>query len=463
MSQLLGAEEAQSLCACLEQPAPTSIRLNRHKYIPAKIVPSDLEQVPWCSWGYYIPERPTFTGDAAFHGGVYYVQEASSMLLYQIGQLLDSSAPLVALDLCAAPGGKSTLLLDLLPEGSLLVANEVVPQRAHILVENLQKWGNPMHITTSTLPERLGKIRGAFDLILVDAPCSGEGMFRKDLGARNQWQPSSPKVCAERQRTILADIWPALEDGGLLVYSTCTMNRQENEDIVAYLVDELEAEPIDLGEIGHGVWRSTLSDYPCYRMLPHRAKGEGLFMAILRKGGECAIRGDRSKSKKGKDKQGRTSKDVPQEAKGWVDGTKTKLLWEADQGRIVAYPEALAPMLELLRGVKVSPMSYGIPVAEVKGKSVLPLAPLALSTLLADDAFERVELLDDQLIPYLSREAITLPSSLSTGIKLICYGGIPLGFAKHLGSRTNNLYPTHWRIRHREQVERLQAEQEEYW
>lgn len=462
MTQLLSEEEAQSLCTSLDGASPTSIRINQHKAVCLKMDITALEQVPWCPWGYYMPDRPTFTGDAAFHGGGYYVQEASSMLIYQVAQLLNPEDKLVALDLCAAPGGKSTLLLDLLPEGSLLVANEVVPQRAHILVENLQKWGNPMHIATSTHPERLGKLKGAFDLMLVDAPCSGEGMFRKDLGARTQWQPSSPMQCAERQRGILADIWPALADGGLLIYSTCTMNRDENEDMVAYLVDELEAIPLDLGEIGFGVWRSPLSAHPCYRMLPHRTKGEGLFMAAFRKSGERSTRADRGKGKKGKEKQERMSKDIPREVKDWVDGGKTQLIWEVNQERIVAYPESLTSMLEILRGAKIAPLSYGIPVAEIKGKSALPLAPLALSNLLAYDAFDRVELQDDQLIPYLSREYLTLPASLPAGIKLICHRGIPLGFAKHLGNRTNNLYPTHWRIRHREQVERLQAEQEIY-
>lgn len=460
--ELLGEAEAMRLLESLEGYAPTSIRINPHKFT-SEHLPLESKPVPWCPWGYYLTKRPTFTGDPLFHSGYYYVQEASSMLLYQIQSLLDRDLPLTVLDLCAAPGGKSTLLLDLLPEGSTLLCNEVVPQRAHVLVENIQKWGNPRSIVCSTSPERLGALKATFDLILVDAPCSGEGMFRKDPETRLEWQASSPRVCADRQQTILDDIWPALRPGGLLLYSTCTINREENEDLLDYLVNHLEATPIELGEIGSGVWRSPLSDHPCYRMLPHRVQGEGLFLAVVRKGQaeDTATPSPLNKAKRQSKSKGKptASTSIPTEVMSWVDlNSATHLNWSLDQEIITAYPQSLSPLLERLSRSKIKPLSYGLTVAELRGKSILPLAPLALSPLLCRDAFDWVELEQEQILPYLAREAITLPADLSAGIKLVGYRGIPLGFVKHLGNRSNNLYPMHWRIRHREQVERLQAE-----
>ena len=302
IKKLLREDEAQQLLHALDEEAPTSIRISQAKSEYFNLLKKgDLSSsfVPWCPWGYYLDKRPTFTGDALFHAGTYYVQEASSMLIYQVKPLLGED-PIVALDLCAAPGGKSTLLLDMLPQGSVLVSNEIVRHRANILEENLLKWGNPNSIITSTTPKSLGKATGLFDMMLVDAPCSGEGMFRKDMQAREEWQPNSPKLCADRQRLILSDVWDSLKEGGLLVYSTCTINQEENEDIVQYIVEILGAEAINLGDISGGVWKSPFLQYPCYRMLPHKAQGEGLFMAVLRK--TSATEPSRIKTNKGKKK-----------------------------------------------------------------------------------------------------------------------------------------------------------------
>lgn len=461
ITQDLGQEEAERLLESLETAPPTSIRLNQKKATDAALLPlQGAQAIAWCPWGYYLPSRPVFTGDPLFHAGHYYVQEASSMLLYQVKQLLDESAPITALDLCAAPGGKSSLLLDMLPEGSTLLSNEVVPQRAHILTENLQKWGNPNSIITSVYPDRLGRLRNQFDLILVDAPCSGEGMFRKDPAARSEWSASSPQVCAERQRSIIDDIWHTLRDGGLFVYSTCTINRAENEDIVAYILDQYEASAVDLGEIGGGVWRSPLSSAPCYRMLPHRVEGEGLFMAVFRKGDlQELYRTNEAKKSKTRLKPKGTPSDIPQEVKGWLSQSDTDWCWERVDEQVVAYPKSQENLLYALRNAKITPLSYGVPVAEIKGKSVIPLAPLALSSQLSREAFDEVEVDLPTAIAYLSKETFTLSSDISHGIKLICYQSVPIGFAKHLGNRTNNLYPTHWRIRHREQIERKLSEQ----
>lgn len=453
MQALIGESETIELLQALEREAPTSIRLSKHK--PLADMAKGLRPVPWCEQGYYLETRPVFTGQAALHGGCYYVQEASSMLLWQAKAVL-GDRPYTALDLCAAPGGKSTLLLDLLPEGSVLVSNEVVRHRANILAENLQKWGNPRSIVTNAMPETLGRLRGAFDLILVDAPCSGEGMFRKDLSARSEWSDASPIACAERQRSILADVWQALAPEGLIVYSTCTMNREENEDIVAYIIEELGAEPISLGEIGSGVWSSAFSPYPCYRMMPHRAEGEGLFLAVMRKVSDDesgAYKG--KKSKKAKKGKAGAKTAVPSEAYSWLIDADS-YTWEEQGELLMAYPKEIVELLSDLQAERVPIVTAGIAVATMKGKSLIPETALALSTAFDRSAFGGgVALEREQVIPYLSREAIQLPEGLSAGFYYVHHEGIPLGFIKHLGNRTNNLYPQEWRIRHGEKLKSL--------
>lgn len=447
MIDLLGAEEADELVRALDMESPTSIRFNQSKSLSLDLRSTKLEPVQWCPWGYYLPERPLFTGDPLFHAGYYYVQEASSMLLYQVKKLLPNK-PLVALDLCAAPGGKSTLLLDILPKDSVLVSNEVVGHRANILVENMQKWGNPRSIVTSAYPESWSKCRETFDFILVDAPCSGEGMFRKDPQARREWTPSSPRQCADRQRDILNSVWQALTPGGYMVYSTCTINKEENEDIVAYIHDTFGATPIDLN-LEEGVC-SRLSPYPCYRMMPHRMRGEGLFMAVFRKevdDAECI-------STKRADKKSNIPKSVvPKEVKAWVSAECKDWHWQIYSDDIVyTYPEDISPLLEKLTKQKIHLLSFGVPVAILRGKSSLPHAGLAYSIVFNRDSFNVSDVAYADAISLLSRETIVLDTSLPQGIRLITYRGFPLGFVKHLGNRTNNLYPQHWRIKQPERI-----------
>ena len=252
-------EEAPALLRALDEEPSVSIRLNARKTEGIDLPLALGDAVPWAGpLGYYLDQRPSFTADPLWHAGFYYVQEASSMLLSLVKPLLGEE-PLTALDLCAAPGGKSTLLLDLLPEGSVLVSNELIRSRAQILAENIQKWGSTQSIVTSTEPRVLGKLRTTFDFILVDAPCSGEGMLRKDEEARRQWSPGLVVQCARQQREILEDIWPALRPGGILVYSTCTFNRDEDEAMVGYLVEEFGAEPLALPDCPNEIIPSTLS------------------------------------------------------------------------------------------------------------------------------------------------------------------------------------------------------------
>ena len=440
--------EAEALLASLDEEASVSVRLNRRK---TETPPASLpigEAVPWAKpVGFYLDGRPAFAADPLWHAGVYYVQEASSMLLRLVAPLLGEE-PLRALDLCAAPGGKSTLLVDLLPEGSTLVSNELIRSRAQILSENIQKWGGVHSVVTSTEPQRLGRLREQFDFILVDAPCSGEGMFRKEEEARRQWTPGLVESYARQQREILDDIWPALAPGGLMVYSTCTFNRQEDEDMLAYLVEELGAEPVALPELPEPITPSPLSSYPCYRMMPHRLRGEGLFMAVVRKP-DVELGSARTKSARSKIKP---NPKLPQEVLRWLreDLRRDVTLQSLPDGTLTAIPSALYPIVEALQGAKIPILTSGIPLAEVKGRDFLPLPALALSVGLDEEAFPRAELTQEEAIRYLAREAVTLSADTPRGLVLVTYEGYPLGFAKHLGNRTNNLYPQAWRIRHPE-------------
>ena len=442
-------EEAPALLRALDEEPSVSIRLNARKTQEIELSLPLGDAVPWAKpLGYYLDQRPSFTADPLWHAGCYYVQEASSMLLNLVKHLLGEE-PLTALDLCAAPGGKSTLLLDLLPEGSVLVSNELIRSRAQILAENIQKWGSTQSIVTSTEPRALGKLRTTFDFILVDAPCSGEGMLRKDEEARRQWSPALVAQCARQQREILEDIWPALRPGGILVYSTCTFNRDEDEAMVGYLVEEFGAEPLALPDCPNEIIPSTLSPYPCYRMMPHRVRGEGLFLCVLRKSeDEAPAKGKPSKGK------GRGSAKVPAEVLAWLseDLGQDLILQQVGDDQLVAYLPSVLSLVEQLQAQKIPILTSGIPLAEVKGKNYLPHPALALSLALAKEAFPRVEVSQETAIRYLAREAIILPEPTPRGLVLICYQGQALGFVKHLGNRSNNLYPQAWRIRHPELV-----------
>lgn len=275
----------------MNEACPVSIRLN-----PLKQEQTDCkiqgEPIPWCKDGIYLSERPSFTMDPLFHAGAYYVQEASSMFISYlcnwIKQQGEWDMPINALDLCAAPGGKSTLLYSELPDHSLLIANEIMPKRAQILKENMHKW--TMGVTkdinvyvTNNKSEDFKKAgKDLFDFILCDAPCSGEGMFRKDSKAIEDWSLSNVNMCQERQRDIVTTIWPTLKDGGYMIYSTCTYNYKEDEDNVKWISEELGADIIDLDVPKE--W--GISESPFFHFYPHMTKGEGFFCALLRKHGD---------------------------------------------------------------------------------------------------------------------------------------------------------------------------------
>ena len=299
--RLMGAERFERYLRSFDESAPVSIRLNPLKSMGLEVVGG--EAVPWCRGGYYLSQRPAFTMDPLLHAGCYYVQEAASMFLDEILRQQGPSVngPLVNgqfLDLCAAPGGKSTLLRTALPAGCVLYSNEPVRQRASILAENVSKWGWPNHIVTNNYPRDYRKAGLRFDIILCDVPCSGEGMFRKDPATIGEWSPQQVEKCWPLQREIVADAWACLDAGGLFIYSTCTFNTKENEENVRYFLDQYGAELVPVAV--RPEWNITGSllqgfDQPVYRFIPGTTCSEGLFMAVLRKSGQrSAARGQRN-------------------------------------------------------------------------------------------------------------------------------------------------------------------------
>ncbi|MBR5593961.1 MAG: rRNA cytosine-C5-methyltransferase [Bacteroidaceae bacterium] len=431
---LFGKERFARFIEALEGEPVVSLRYNVSKQMPD----NSNAMVPWAANGRYLSSRPVFTADPLFHAGCYYVQEASSMFIEQfVKQYVDT--PVRALDLCAAPGGKTTHLLSLLPEGSLLVSNEPVPQRAQVLAENVIKWGNPSSVVTRNEPADFGSFGNFFDLIVVDAPCSGEGMFRKDQGAVEQWSLSNVEQCVRRQRRILADIWPTLRPGGILIYSTCTFNSEENEECVEWIATELGATPLPVNIAEEwGVTGALAGELPVYRFLPGYTAGEGFFIAALRKEGDAPLSQPRQQ------RYQPVASKLKATFQGWVTSSAGyDFLQQGD--RVIAMPcEHTNAMLALQQKMKV--LHCALPLADVKNNKLIPLHQLAMSNALCKEAFAQVELEREQALAYLHREALAFEQA-PVGYLLLTYKGVPIGFAKNIGNRANNLYPAEWRIR----------------
>lgn len=423
-----------SFFSALNEDSPTSIRLNSKKQIQT----SDTDRVPWSETGYYLKERPSFTFDPLFHAGCYYVQEASSMFIEQIIKQYTGN-DLRILDLCAAPGGKSTLIADLLSENSLLVSNEVIRSRANILSENITKWGNPNVVVTNNDPSQMGKLKGFFDIILVDAPCSGEGMFRKDKGAIDEWAVDNVKLCKERQQRILADIWPALKTDGILIYSTCTYNLEENELNVKWIKEELGADilTVDIKDEWN-ITPSFVENVPAYRFFPHKTKGEGFFCAVLRKTAEE----EKSNTKLRTDKKPKA--ELATEYKNYIS-EKEDFNFYLKGNFWYTFPKCIYNDLLILKS-QLNIISEGICLGEFKGKDFIPHQSLAQSTNINKDAFNTYDTDWKTAIAYLRKEAIILEEQ-PKGYILLTYKDKPLGFVKNIGNRANNLYPQEWRIR----------------
>jgi 16S rRNA C967 or C1407 C5-methylase (RsmB/RsmF family)/NOL1/NOP2/fmu family ribosome biogenesis protein len=427
---LLGPE-ADALLNALSGELPISIRLN-----PSKPSTQSDEVVPWCAAGRYLRERPVFTLDPLFHAGGYYVQEASSMFLEQAFRRTGlSDQDILALDLCAAPGGKSTHLASLLSPGSLLVCNEPVPARRHVLAENIWKQGRANTLITGSQPHDLTGLGEFFDLILVDAPCSGEGMFRKDPFARQQWTERLVNACSRTQHTILERAWNTLLPGGWLIYSTCTWERSENEDQVNSLVERgAEFVPVPSDETWGLV--NTDAGHRCY---PHRVKGEGFFLSLLRKPGELCER-----------KPAPALESEFPALHAWLcDPTGTQL--GEHEEKVYALPTAWrAETAAIQAHMRIA--SPGIPIAEKKGMHWRPHAALALNERVNAAAFAVLDLERQQALSFLRGEtSFASGSNLSDGrgVQLVRYEDHALGWLHAAGDRWNNGWPKEWRIRMR--------------
>ena len=477
--EVIGDGEWDAFVDALEAEPSVSVRINSQQAINPSAFgtsPKTGEEyvgnaqqtvVKWCEWGRYLAERPKFTYDPLFHAGRYYVQEASSMFVWQaLKQYVAKDA--VMLDMCAAPGGKSTLIAQYLGREGFLVSNEYVPQRAHVLVENMTKWGARNVVVTNNAPRHFEKLKMKFDAILVDAPCSGEGMFRKDERAREEWSLANVEMCVERGREILESAWEVLKPGGVLIYSTCTFNRRENEEQVQWLIDEMGAEylPIEIGED----WMITETERG-YRFLPHKTRGEGLFLAAVRKectmhnaqctmhNAQCTIHNEK-KAKDRKEKKHKKENNSQLSTFNFqlfiANGSKTVgstfNLLEGDWDLVVcdslvyAVEKKHAEIVAECRKV-LNVMLFGVPMFEIKGKDLIPQTALAMSDVLKHGVYPEVDLTYDEAIAYLRKEAIVLDSDVSRGFVLVTYKGVPLGWVKNIGNRSNNLYPEYWRIR----------------
>ncbi len=429
MKQLLG-QESDAFFSALASLTPVSIRMNNR----ASYEFPESSAIPWCENGYYLKERPTFTSDPLFHAGCYYVQEASSLFLQEIVRQFFPNANRV-LDLCAAPGGKSTLLSQNLPDDCLLVSNEIVRTRAEILSENIQKWGNPNVLVSCNKPEHFGALDSFFDAIVVDAPCSGEGMFRKDPGAIQEWSVQNVQMCAKRQKNILSDVWSSLKPGGVLVYSTCTWNEDENENNVMWACQELGADLLqpDISNY-HGIVQTEAG---C-RFYPHKVAGEGFFIAVMRKSTDNVH--SYSSSRKSKKNVFTCTSNYNH----YLKQPEKFAVVENNESVIAYHVSHFADILHLKE--KLYFLIEGVQLFEKKGRDLIPTHQFALSKQIQKDAFEVYEVDYNEAIVYLKRENLH-PEGLKTGFILVSYQHQVLGWIKNIGNRSNNLYPKHWKIR----------------
>ncbi len=397
-------------------------------------VPEGARRVPWCGQGFYLQDRPSFTFDTDWHAGRYYVQDASSMFIAHVIRHLVSE-PVRYLDLCAAPGGKTTAAIQALPQGSLVVANEIVPPRARVLTDNVIRWGHPRCVVTSNAPAHLGTFNAFFDVIAADVPCSGEGMMRKDDEAVAQWTPALVEECAQRQREILTDVWPALRPGGLLIYSTCTYNRQENEQMADFIVSELGATSLEVPvDPSWNIHPAIGSDCYCYRFMPHRVDGEGLFMAVFRKEGEAPRQIPRIKEK--------MPKKTDEIGKNWL-ANPDEFVIDQQGDLFIAVPQDISREVTALRA-SLNVLHAGVELATVMGRKSVPHHALAMSMSRAVEAFPVCEVDYPTALRYLRGESVTVDAP--RGYVLVAHQGAVLGFANNLGNRANNLYPKPQRI-----------------
>lgn len=415
----------------------TSIRLNplkRSHQPPA----NSHQQIPWCPHGFYLLKRPFFTFDPTFHAGAYYVQEASSMFLWQALQqtIGNKTHGLKVLDLCAAPGGKSTLLASYFKNG-LVVSNDVIKSRANILVETITKWGYDNVIVTNNDPSHFKILDNYFDVIVIDAPCSGSGLFRKDTNAINEWSEASVELCNQRQQRITADVLPSLKQGGLLIYSTCSYSKKEDEDILDWLVEEQQVDSCKLTVDGTAIVETQSDKHQAfgYRFYPYLTKGEGFFIAAFIKKNGGLI---------GNYKEQQLLKPSKAEAQMVVDfmGAAEGFSSFKQNESIRLLPQQWWLDVQIL-AKHLYIKKAGIELGTIKGKDVIPHHELAVS-ILNLPTIPTIELSETQALQYLRRKEIIVDTD--KGWCAVTYCGLRLGWIKVLPNRTNNYYPQEWRI-----------------
>lgn len=427
--------DASSLREALLHPASVSIRLNPHKWDGSSL---KYEKVPWESNGFYLPSRPSFTLDPLFHAGVYYPQEASGMFAGEIfRQVSASMKDIRVLDLCGAPGGKSTHLSTLLGDNGFLVANEVIRSRTAVLAENITKWGMGNVIVTQNDPAAFGSLEAFFDIVIVDAPCSGEGMFHDEV-AIAEWSPGNAHLCSERQRRILRDVWPSLRPGGILVYSTCTFNPAENEENIKWLsettgAESLSADITDFTGVTEIVYRGITG----YAFHPGRIRGDGFFIAALRK-----TEGHSQRSIKRRRKENALSSGLSDQIKEMVKFNTENIILQ--DNRIIALAATKENFTYIADRLNIA--KSGTRLGEIKNGSFIPAHDLAMSVKLQASFWPMFHASWEEAITFLRLEDLKMPD-MPSGRVLVCHRGVPLGFVNNLGRRSNNGYPQSWRIR----------------
>jgi 16S rRNA C967 or C1407 C5-methylase (RsmB/RsmF family)/NOL1/NOP2/fmu family ribosome biogenesis protein len=435
--QSLLKEESADFVKALDDTPSVSIRLNPQKW--AKLTFPNTP-VAWHKEGYYLAERPSFTLDPSFQAGAYYVQEASSMFIgHIITQLIDNQDNITALDLCAAPGGKTTLLASALPDDSFILANEVIKSRVDILKENITKWGYPNIYASNHDSEDFAALNGFFDIVLVDAPCSGEGLFRKDPKAIEEWSESAVLTCSARQKRILNNATQLVKPGGFLLYSTCTYNDIENIENAAYILQNADFQSVSVDIKPE--WGIVEKKYG-YQFYPHRLRGEGFYIAIFKNTKQENI-GGVNKNNTNISLAKLPKKQIEAVSK-WLQNPDKFDFFIKPNGQVVMVLKKHIPYISQLDKA-LKRKSMGIDIGEFKGSDFIPSHDLALSIAISKDT-PSVSLTKTEALHYLKKENLDLPNA-PQGWVVAQYEGLNLGWMKVLKNRINNYLPNEFRIK----------------
>jgi len=426
-----------SLLSALSDDSPVSVRLNPAKWV---IAPASGEKVPWCNTGYYLPVRPLFTLDPLFHAGCYYVQEASSMFLEVVFKAVGGEGKgLRILDMCASPGGKSTHLASLAGTGSILISNETVRSRLGALVENTIRWGASNTLISNNDPGDFGRLPGYFDIILVDAPCSGEGMFRKQE-VRSQWSTAGCDLCSDRQRRILKSAWECLKPGGKLIYSTCTFNPAENEDNVLWLTESYGAITVSVDITQYeGIQEVGKEGCMGYGFHPGKIRGEGFFIAAVMK----PLNEEVVESSRGWSASRQTGRGMPPEiSELLISHDGSLVIWGDRCFHLPGHGDEMSMLQKNLNLIR-----NGTETCSIKRNGIIPSHELSVSELLRGEAFPAIELSWSDAIRYLRKDTLPVRDEMPAGWFIVTFSGVRLGFMNNIGSRLNNYFPASSRIR----------------